>query len=77
MMDDEVEAVARAIARARRSTFPKNSEPEGGAVSEQHRDLARLAIATLEHHRAAKAKSDNKLASEEPKQTPRDCPSLD
>lgn len=76
MVDDEVEAVAKAIARARRTTFPKGWEP-GGAVSEQHRDLARLAIATLEQHRAAKAKSDNKLVSEEPEPTPVNCLSPD
>ncbi|MXQ13541.1 hypothetical protein [Microvirga makkahensis] len=77
MIDDEVEAVARAIARSRCSTFPKSSEPDISAVSEQHRDLARLAIATLEQHRAAKDKSNNQLVSKEPDQTPVSCPGLD
>lgn len=77
MMNDEIEAVARAIARARRSTWPKSPEPDGGAASEQHRDLARLAIATLEQYRAAKAGAGNKLACGGPEQPPAGCPDAD
>lgn len=52
MTDDEVEAVAQAIAKARRSSSAEGREPAPGDVSEQHRMLARLAIATLEWLRA-------------------------
>jgi hypothetical protein len=74
MIDDEVEAVARAIARARRSTSAENPNLGLGAVSEQHRDLARLAIATLERHRVSRAPSPNKVGSEELEQTTTDRP---
>ncbi|KLK94661.1 hypothetical protein AA309_02455 [Microvirga vignae] len=61
MIDDEVEAVARAIARARHPASPENPTPVPETVSEHHRDLARLTIATLARHRAAKAESSDKL----------------
>ncbi|PVE23327.1 hypothetical protein DC522_16455 [Microvirga sp. KLBC 81] len=77
MIEDEVEAVARAIARARRSTSPENPEQDLGVVSEQHRELARLTIATLELHRASKGKSADRLGLEELEQTPADCPDTD
>jgi len=53
MMDDEVEAVARALARVRRAATPENPESDV-ETTEQHREMARLAIAALERHRAAK-----------------------
>jgi hypothetical protein len=77
VIDDEVEAVARAIARARRFTSPENPDQDLGSVSEHQRELARLAIATLELHRASKGKSANKLGLEELEQTPADCPGTD
>ncbi|WP_445503248.1 hypothetical protein [Microvirga sp. G4-2] len=77
MIDDEVEAVARAIARARRFTSPGNPDHDLGSVSEQHRELARLAIATLELHRASKGKGANKLGLEDLEQTSADYPGTD
>jgi hypothetical protein len=73
MADHEVEAVARAIARAQRPTATENPAPDVEAVSEQHRDLARLAIATLERHRSSRGASDR--CCEEQEQAAADCPS--
>jgi len=56
MTDDEVEAVARELAKVGGSSwYPgRTSGPLLRAVSERYRDRARVAIAALERFRAAK-----------------------
>jgi hypothetical protein len=71
MIEDEVDVVARAIARAQRSTSPESPEQDIEDVSEQHRNLALLAIATLELHRASKSKNTDTLGSAEELEQPR------
>lgn len=68
MTDDEVEAVAQAIARARRSSSAGGEGLTPESVSEHHRLLAQLAIATLEQHRAAKQADADGSCSEDPEQ---------
>jgi hypothetical protein len=62
MTNDEVEAVATAIANARRSAQSSAPKQSSMGVSQHHRDLARLAIETLERYRAARdRKKDDPL----------------
>jgi hypothetical protein len=60
MTEDEIEAVARELAKVGGSSwYPGRTKgPILRAVSERYKDRARVAIATLERFRAAKEASD-------------------